>query len=98
MYPKLIAFSMCVKSTFKPVFICELIISPSNVSATVVETVTNSVQCEINKRRFQLGEILGPGLFVLKIKSEHWFSSGEEYFCLYCPHQKQSVNNQLIKS
>lgn len=58
---------MCVKSTFKPVFICELIISPSNVSATVVETVTNSVQCEINKRRFQLGEILGPGLFVLKI-------------------------------
>lgn len=67
MYPKLIAFSMCVKSTFKPVFICELIISPSNVSATVVETVTNSVQCEINKRRFQLGEILGPGLFVLKI-------------------------------
>lgn len=67
MYPKLIAFSMCVKSTFKPVFICELIISPSNVSATVVETVTNSVQCEINKCRFQLGEILGPGLFVLKI-------------------------------
>lgn len=67
MYPKLMAFSMCVKSTFKPVFICELIISPSNVSATVVETVTNSVQCEINKRRFQLGEILGPGLFVLKI-------------------------------
>lgn len=67
MYHKLIAFSLCVKSTFKPVFICELIISPSNVSATVVETVTNSVQCEINKHCFQLGEIVGPGLFVLKI-------------------------------
>lgn len=67
MHHKLIAFSLCVKSTFKPVFICELIISPSNVSATVVEMVTNSVQCEINKRCFQLGEIVGPGLFVLKI-------------------------------
>lgn len=88
-----------IASTFKPVFICELIISPSSVSATAVEMVTNSVQCEINKNCFQFGEIPGPGLFVLNMRPNTDFSPGDEYFCLYYPTpETKSVNNQLIES
>lgn len=44
------------------------IISPNSVSATAVETVTNSVQREINKSCFHLSEIQGPGLFVHEMR------------------------------
>lgn len=59
---------MCLFPIFKPVFIYKLIISTNRISTPAVETITNSVQHEINKSCLQYGEIQGQGLFVLEMR------------------------------